>query len=233
MTLTWSNTNDWCDSSGDSARHDGLAGFGRGVIGEMNRLGMLVDISHVSDAAFWQAIEASRAPVIASHSSARALTHSFRNLTDEMLRAVAAHGGVVMVNFNAAFIDEQHRLQWNALRDEREKAEVALSAEWHGRGKRVPYRAELELCHTFLNRAPRPALASLINHFDHVLRVCGTEHVGIGSDFDGIPATPIGIDSAADLPRITAALLERGWKASELRGMLGENILRVLDRAQA
>ncbi|WP_419803933.1 dipeptidase [Terriglobus sp.] len=233
MTLTWSNTNDWCDSSGDVPRHNGLSAFGQEVLAEMNRLGMLVDVSHVSDAAFWQALEASRAPVIASHSSTRALTDSYRNLTDEMLRAIAAQDGVVMVNFNAAFIDETHRLQWNALHDERIAAEEQMCATWHARGQRMPYRAELELAHTFLDRAPRPPLSSLVDHFEHVLRVCGTEHVGIGSDFDGIPAAPAGMDSAADLPKITAGLLERGWKPHELRGMLGENILRVLDHAHA
>ena len=233
MTLTWSNTNDWCDSSGDEPRHGGLTTFGRQVIAEMNRLGMLVDVSHVSDAAFWQALQTSRAPVIASHSSARALTDSYRNLTDEMLRAVAAADGVVMVNFNAAFIDEQHRMHWNALHAERIAAEERLCALWQEHGRPVPYRAELELAHTFLDRAPRPPLSSLIDHFDHVLRICGTGHVGIGSDFDGIPAAPVDVDSAADLPRITAGLLERGWKPQELRGMLGENILRVLEQAEA
>lgn len=234
MTLTWSNHNDWCDSSGeDAARHNGLTAFGREVVQEMNHLGMLVDVSHVSDAAFWQALQVSRAPVIASHSSARVLTGSARNLTDDMLRAVAEKGGVVMVNFNAAFVDETHRQQWNALHDERAAAEQGLLDEWLQRGEAMPYRAEMDLAHTFLDRAPRPPLASLIDHFDHILRVCGAAHVGIGSDFDGIPAAPVGIDSAADLPRITAGLLERGWGADELRGMLGENILRVLDQARA
>lgn len=233
MTLTWSNTHDWCDSSGDVERHGGVTAFGCEVIREMNRLGMMVDVSHVSDAAFWHTLETSRAPVIASHSSARALTGSYRNLSDEMLRAVAAKGGVVMVNFNAAFVDETHRLQWNALQEEREQAEHELHAVWKQRGAPTPYRAEMQLAHTFLDRAPRPPFTSLIDQFDHVLRVCGIEHVGIGSDFDGIPAAPEGMDSAADLPKITAGLLKRGWPPRELRGMLGENILRVMDRAQA
>jgi membrane dipeptidase len=234
MTLTWSNHNDWCDSSGEAApRHNGMTAFGREVIQEMNRLGMLVDVSHVSDAAFWQALDSSRAPVIASHSSARALTNSYRNLTDDMLRAVAQKGGVVMVNFNAAFIDETHRLQWNALHDERHAAEQELCARWRERGRPLPYREEINLAQTFLRRAQRPPLESLIDHFDHVLHICGTDHVGIGSDFDGIPAAPMGMDSAADLPKITAGLLARGWQPEMLAGMLGENILRVLDRAQA
>ena len=143
MTLTWSNHNEWCDSSGETPRHNGLTAFGLQVVHEMNRLGMLVDVSHVSDAAFWQALETSRAPVIASHSSARALTNSYRNLTDDMLRAIAARGGVVMVNFNAAFIDETHRRQWNALHDERAAAEERLCAAWRERGQPMPYREEL------------------------------------------------------------------------------------------
>lgn len=233
MTLTWCNSNEWCDSSADHALHGGLTAFGREVVAEMNRLGMMVDISHISDAAFWQVLEESRAPVIASHSSARALTNSARNLSDEMLRAVAATGGVVMVNFNAAFIDEPHRIAWNLLHDEREAAEKRLRAEYAARDEPVPYRVEMDLAHTFLDRAPRPPFSSLIDHVEHVLQVCGPEHTGIGSDFDGIPAAPQQMDSAADLPRVTAALLERGWQPDDLRGMLGENVLRVLDQAQS
>ncbi len=233
MTLTWNNANDWCDSSGDIPRHGGLNSFGREVIAEMNRMGMLVDVSHVSDAAFWQAVEVSRAPIIASHSAARALTHAPRNLTNHMLRAVAATGGVVMVNFYAAFVSEPFRLAWNILQPEREAAERAATEHAHRAGKTVTYAAELQIARSFHPRIPRPPLSALLNHIEHILRVCGTSHVGFGSDFDGTPLAPEGIDSAADLLKITASLLQRGWQPSQLRGLLGENVLRVLDRARA
>lgn len=231
MTLTWNNTNDWCDSSGDVERHGGLTRFGYQVIAEMNRLGMLVDLSHVSDASFWQAIRASRAPVIASHSAARALTNAARNLTDEMLCAVAESGGVVMVNFFAAFVCEDFRLAWNVQRPDREVA-IAAAVAANG-GRAIPFNRGLAIDRHFSRLLPRPPLSMLIDHFDHILRVCGPAHVGIGSDFDGIPLAPQGIDSAASLPKITAGLLARGWSAENLRGMLGENILRVLHRAAA
>ena len=233
MTLTWNNTNAWCDSSGDAARHNGLSAQGRELIAEMNRLGMMVDVSHVSDPAFWQAVNASRTPVIASHSAARALTHAPRNLADNMLRAVAETGGVVMVNFYAAFVSEHFRLAWNALHDEREAAIAELHRQHRAAGIQMTHAAEMEVVRRFQSRIARPPLSDLIDHFEHILRVCGTEHVGLGSDFDGIPLAPEGIDSAADLPRITACLLQRGWPPKQLRGLLGENILRVLDRAQA
>ncbi len=233
MTLSWSNTNDWCDSSNDAARHGGLTAFGCEVVREMNRLGMLVDVSHVSDAAFWQAARTSCAPVIASHSSARALTAAPRNLTDDQLRAVAASGGVVMVNFFAAFVSEPFRAAWNAQRHEREAAVDAARGRAQEGGEPFHFSDELALDRQFALRLPRPPLGALLDHVEHVLRVCGPAHTGLGSDFDGIPLAPEGIDSAADLPCITAGLLARGWKPHDLRGMLGENILRVLDQAQA
>lgn len=232
MTLTWSNSNAWCDSSNDAAHHGGLTPFGCEVVREMNRLGMLVDVSHVSDAAFWQAMSTSCAPVIASHSSARALTQAPRNLTDEQLRAVAALGGVVMVNFFAAFVSEPFRTAWNAQRQERETAIDAARTRALEGGEPFLFSHELALDRQFALRLPRPPLDALLDHIDHVLRVCGTAHTGLGSDFDGIPLAPEGIDSAADLPKITAGLLTRGWQVAELKGLLGENILRVLDQAR-
>ncbi len=232
MTLTWSNTNAWCDSSGDAGQHSGLTDFGCDVVREMNRIGMLVDVSHVSDTAFWKAIDTSRAPVIASHSGARALTAASRNLSDDQLRAVATSGGVVMVNFFAAFVSEQFRDAWNAQRHERENSIKQARRQANDSGKPFPFSAELALDRQFALQLPRPPLDALLDHIDHVLRVCGSAHTGLGSDFDGIPLAPAGIDSAADLPKITAGLLARGWRPDDLRGLLGENILRVLDQAQ-
>jgi membrane dipeptidase len=162
MTLTWSNTNDWADSSGDIGdpsvtHHNGLTPFGKQVVQEMNRLGMMVDISHVSDKTFWDVLATTRTPIIASHSSARALTHAPRNMTDEMLQAVAKNNGVVMVNFFPAFIDENWRQAWNASSAERNKAQNTLEAEYHSKGLPVPFAASDKIDREFaakIGRAP-------------------------------------------------------------------------------
>jgi len=236
MTLTWSNTNEWADSSGDVdddtiPHHNGLTDFGRTVIAEMNRLGMIVDVSHVSDKTFWDVLEISTAPVIASHSSARALTNSPRNLTDEMLVAIAKTNGVAMVNFYPAFIDEDYRVAWNAQRPERKLAHEALEAQYPGQP--VPFAASTAIDREFTARLGRAPFSSLIDHFMHMIQVAGVDHVGIGTDFDGIPEPPEGIDSAADLPRITAALMERGLSAEDMHKILGGNFLRVLREVEA
>jgi len=237
MTLTWANSNEWAESSGDlrpdpasvgETRPRGLTSFGCAVIAEMNRLGMMIDVSHVSDQTFDDVLAATRAPVIASHSAARALTNSPRNLTDDQLRALAANGGVCMVNFYAAFIDEKYRQAW-ALLD----ASEALRVEYAAKGETVPYHVSNKLDREFAARVPRPPFESLIAHFEHIIRVAGIDHVGIGSDFDGISALPEGIDSAADLPKITAALLARGHSAEDLRKVLGGNLMRVFGAIQA
>ena len=238
MTLTWSNTNNWADSSGDIEdpaikHHDGLTPFGKQVVQEMNRLGMMVDISHVSDRTFYDAVETSKAPVIASHSSARALTQAGRNMSDEMLLAMKKNNGVVMVNFFPAFIDEQWRQAWNAQKPERQKAQNALEAEYKSKGLPVPYTASDKIDREFAAKIGRAPFNSLIDHFDHVIKVAGIDHVGIGTDFDGIPVPPEGIDSAADLPKVTAALMARGYTAEDMKKLLGGNLLRVFRDVQA
>jgi membrane dipeptidase len=239
MTLTWANSNNWADSSGDSddpaapRTENGLTAFGEDVIREMNRLGMMVDISHVADRTFWRVLEVSRAPVFASHSSARALTNSARNLTDEMLRAIAGCGGMVMVNFYSAFISDRWRQQWNDLRPELRSAQEAQSAKAAADGTVLTYDRIAALDRQFASRIPRPPLGDLIDHIDHVARVAGTDHVGLGSDFDGVPSLPEGIDCAADLPKITAALLARGYSADDCRKILGLNFLRFFREVEA
>ncbi|WP_317889893.1 dipeptidase [Terriglobus tenax] len=238
MTLTWSNTNDWADSSGDMddpavKHHNGLTEFGKQVVAEMNKLGMMVDVSHVADKTFWDVIEVSKSPIIASHSSARALTQSTRNLTDDQIHAVAKNGGVVMVNFFPAFIDEKWRQAWNASRPERQKEQDALEAECHAKGIPVSYAASDAIDRKYAAKIGRAPLESLIDHFDHVIKIAGIDHVGIGTDFDGIPQPPAGIDSAADLPKITAALMARGYSAADMKKLLGGNLLRVFREVQA
>jgi membrane dipeptidase len=238
MTLTWSNTNNWADSSGDIddntiSHHNGLTPFGKQVVAEMNRLGMMVDISHVSDKTFWDVIATTRTPIIASHSSARALTNAGRNLTDEMLLAMKKNNGVVMVNFFPAFIDEDWRKTWAAQAPERKKAQDALEAEYKSKGLPVPYTASDKIDREFAAKIGRAPFNSLIDHFDHIIKVAGIDHVGIGTDFDGIPVPPAGIDSAADLPKVTAALMARGYTAEDMKKLLGGNLLRVFHDVQA
>src|SRR5437588_11008532 len=190
MTLSWSNTNDWADSSGDInnpkvQHHNGLTDFGKQVVLEMNRLGMMVDISHVADKTFWDAIAVSKAPVIASHSSARALTSAPRNMTDDMLRAVAKNNGVVMVNFYAGFIDEDYRKAMEAQRKDQEDAIKKYVDGLKAQGKPVSFIDVEPIEERWLGRIPRPPLKSLIDHIDHIAKVAGIDHVGLGSDFDG------------------------------------------------
>jgi membrane dipeptidase len=237
MTLTWANTNEWADSSGDIddakvQHHDGLTDFGKQVVLEMNRLGMMVDISHVSDKTFWDAVATSKAPVIASHSSARALVNHQRNMTDDMLRAVAKNGGVVQVNFFSGFDDENYRQAEEAQAKDRSAAVHQYVGQTKAQGKPVSYTEVDRIQREWLARIPRPPLRALIDHIDHIAKVAGVDHVGLGSDFDGVSGMPQGIDSAADLPRITQALLDRGYSADDIRKILGGNLLRVFGEVE-
>jgi membrane dipeptidase len=238
MTLSWSNTNEWADSSGDKdeasvQHHNGLTDFGKQVVLEMNRLGMLVDISHVADKTFYDAIAVSKAPVIASHSSARSLTNAPRNMTDDMLKAVAKNGGVVQVNFYDGFIDEDYRKASDAQSKERDAAVDQKIAELKAQGKPVTFMDTDRIEREWGGKIPRPPLKSLIDHIDHIAKVAGVDHVGLGSDFDGVSgATPQGIDSAADLPKITQGLLDRGYSEGDIHKILGGNLLRVFGEAE-
>jgi membrane dipeptidase len=233
MTLSWSNTNEWADSSGDIddqkvQHHNGLTDFGKQVVLEMNRLGMMVDISHVADKTFWDVMATTKAPVIASHSSARALVDAPRNMTDEMLRAVAKNDGVVQVNFFNGFIDESFRKAQLAQAKDQAAAVQAYVDQMKAEGKPVSYVDEDRIEREWTAKIPRPPLKSLIDHIDHIAKVAGIDHVGLGSDFDGVSgATPQGIDSAADLPKITQALLDRGYSGDDIKKILGGNLMRV------
>jgi len=246
MTLTWSNSNNWADSSGDiddkSIPHtkEGLTEFGKDVVYEMNRLGMMVDISHVSDRTFYRTLVISRAPVIASHSSSRALCDAPRNMTDDMIRAVAnsggpnSKGGVVQVNFFSGFLSQAYRDALKAQQPLAQKAIDELKAKAKAEGKEVPYPEIDKIEHEYADRIPRPPFSILIDHIDHIAKVGGVDHVGLGSDFDGVNVQlPEGLDSPADLPKITAALIARGYSAEDCRKILGGNLLRVFREVEA
>ena len=240
MTLTWSNTNDWADSSGDIQdpnvkHHNGMTDFGKDVVREMNRLGMIVDVSHTSDATFYQALLISQAPVIASHSSSRQLTNHPRNMTDDMLHAVAINGGVVMVNFYSAFIDEDYRkaaYDPEKVKQRDAEVEVFKKAHAHADGSPVAYNDYAPIEKKWADQFPRPPLKSLIDHIDHIAKVAGVDHVGLGSDFDGVTSLPQGIDSVADLPKITEALYQRGYSREDILKILGGNFLRVMRQVE-
>ena len=240
MTLTWANSNGWADSSGDiddpAVPHtkEGLSEFGKDVVYEMNRLGMMVDISHVSDRTFFRTLIISRAPVIASHSAARALCDAPRNMTDDMLRAVAnsggpdSKGGVIQVNFFSGFISQQYRDALKAMQPEIDKQIQAYKDKVAAAGRQATYEEISKIQRAAVSRIPRPPLSALIDHIDHIAKVAGIDHVGLGSDFDGVDGQlPEGIDSPADLPKITAALMARGYSAEDCRKILGGNLLRV------
>lgn len=240
MTLTWANSNGWADSSGDaddaSVAHtsEGLSEFGKDVVYEMNRLGMMVDVSHVSDKTFFRTLIITRAPVIASHSAARALCNVPRNMTDDMLLAIAnsggpdSKGGVVQVNFYSGFVSQQYADALKAITPEVNAAVQALKDKAKAAGKEVSPAEIDKLQRSYADRIPRPPLSALIDQIDHIAKVAGVDHVGLGSDFDGVNGQlPQGIDSVADLPKITAALMARGYSAEDCRKILGGNLLRV------
>ncbi len=229
ITLTHNNTNDWADSSRDKPLHNGLTDFGKEVVREMNRLGMLVDVSHVSDKTMSDVLDVSTAPVIASHSSARALDSHPRNIPDDLLRRIAKNGGVVMVNFYTVFID-QKAYDADKERDKRLKPQLdALKEKFKGDGKRL----EEEQSKLYgANPLPPTPLSVLIDHIDHIAKVAGIDHVGLGSDFDGGVTLPEGVKDISELPSITYELLRRGYSEQDVRKILGENFLRAFARAE-
>jgi membrane dipeptidase len=232
MTLTHSGNDEWADSSTDKPAHNGLSDFGKDVIREMNRLGVMVDISHVSDKTFADALEVSKAPLIASHSSCRAICDAPRNMTDEMIKALAAKGGVVHINYHVGFLSQEFR---NAEKAD-PKINAAIELEVNKRcgnneacqlleGDRLTREAVAQ------GKLPRVDYDKIIEHIDHAAKVAGAEHVGLGSDFDGANM-PYGMEDATKLPYITEALLRKGYSESDVRKILGENTLRVMSEVE-
>ncbi|HEY3130195.1 MAG TPA: dipeptidase [Acidobacteriota bacterium] len=226
MTLTWSNRNNWADSSGEPPKWNGLTDFGRDVVREMNRIGMIVDISHVSDKTFWDVMQVTTKPVIASHSSASALNDVPRNMKDDMLRAMAKNGGVVGINFYSAFLSSEFARASRATQSSAPTV-ADLMKKYGG----DPFQTAMERYRIMIETPsplPPPPFKVLIDHIDHVAKVAGIDHVGLGSDFDGIDSAPEGIRDVTDLPKITEALLDRGYSETEVKKILGGNFLRVL-----
>ncbi|NIR45970.1 MAG: membrane dipeptidase [Gemmatimonadetes bacterium] len=225
LTLTHSGTTDWADSATDAARHGGLTGFGVEVVREMNRLGMLVDISHVSDATMDHVLRVSRGPVIASHSGARAINDHPRNVPDDVLRRVAESGGLVMVVFFSGFVvpeaadvvRDMFDLE-RQLRARHGDDDAAIEREWRA--------------HFASRPIPRGTVAHVVDHVDHIVRVAGVKHVGLGSDFDGTSKVPEGLDDVSGYPAITAELVRRGYTDDQVLAILGGNVLRVLEDAE-
>ena len=235
MTLTWSNTNNWCDSSGDinnpKVKHwGGLNELGKSIILEMNRLGMMVDISHVSDAAFWAALETSKAPVIASHSSCRALCDAGRNMTDDMIRGLAKKDGVMAINFSCDFLSQK-------AKDANPMNRPEVIAERDRIMKETPDQKEAmqqirALTAKYRGQAPRATLQDVVDHIDHVVKLVGVNHVAIGSDFDGVGCTPEGLDDTSKFPNLTRALLEKGYTPQMIDKIYSGNVLRVFAQVE-
>ena len=225
MTITHSKNIDWADSATDAPKHGGLTKFGEEVIREMNRLGMLIDLSHVSPDTMKDAMAVSEAPVIFSHSSARAIDAHPRNVPDEVLKMLPQDGGVVMVTFVPSFVSEEVRT-WNSQED---AEEARLKALYPDDPKKV--EADIETWRK-AHPVPRATLAQVADHIEHVRKIAGIDHVGIGSDFDGITSVPVGLEGVDDYPALLAELLRRGWSDEDIKKLAGHNVLRVFREAE-
>src|SRR5271154_1822429 len=232
MTLSHFYNTEWSDSSTDKPAHNGLTDFGKDVVREMNRQGAVVDISHVSDKTFYDALEVSKAPLLASHSSCRALCNHARNMTDDMIKALAAKGGVIQINYEKSFIDQAYKDAYDKetggvvehmseLTKNCNNDEACISREM----------AKLQQKLTAEGKLPHVSWERIIDHIDHAVKLVGADHVGLGSDFDGADM-PDGMEDCSKLPKITEALLRKGYSESDIRKILGENTLRVMEQAE-
>jgi membrane dipeptidase len=235
MTLTHYLNNNWADSSTDTPAHNGLTNFGKQVVREMNRLGVMVDISHVSDKTFYDALEISQAPLIASHSSCRALCNAPRNMTDQMIKDLAAKGGVIQINYHVGFLSQKF--------SDAEKAQPEIEKQIEDETKKRCGETENSGCRDIerstvtrefmtSGKLPQVEWTEIVNHIDHAVKIAGADHVGLGSDFDGA-VMPMGMEDATHLPQITNALLEKGYSESDIQKILGGNTLRVMEQVEA
>jgi membrane dipeptidase len=232
MTLSHFYNDEWADSSTDKPAHNGLTDFGKEVVREMNRQGMMVDISHVSDKTFYDALAVSKAPLIASHSSCRALCNHVRDMSDDMIKALAAKGGVIQINYEKSFIDQAYKdasdretggvvQSMGQITKDCNNDEACISKELASREKKLTDEGKL----------PHVSWERIVDHIDHAVKLVGADHVGLGSDFDGA-SMPEGMEDCSKLPKITEALLRKGYSESDVRKILGENTLRVMEAAE-
>jgi len=232
LTLTHFLNNNWADSSTDKPAHNGLTAFGKDVVRELNRIGVIVDVSHVSDKTFYDLLEVTKAPVIASHSSSRAISNHPRNMTDDMMRALAKNGGVVMINYAAAFLSEEFRVASEKKSGNIVAAMSAMSKKCGGNeactimeNERIEHEAMMK------GELPKAMWDKIVEHIDHAVKVAGVDHVGLGSDFDGA-TMPIGMEDVSKLPKITDALLKKSYSEPDIEKILGGNILRVMEQVE-
>ena len=228
MTLTHSGNDEWADSSTDKPAHNGLSAFGKDVVREMNRLGMMVDISHVSDKTFYDALEVSKAPLIASHSSCRAICDAARNMTDQMIKDLAAKGGVIQINYHVGFLSQEFRDAEKANPEIEKQIQEEINKRC-GENEACQLIEGDHIVREYMNagKLPKVDYTKIIEHIDHAVKIAGADHVGLGSDFDGA-MMPFGMEDATKLPQITEALLRKGYSESNIRKILGENTLRVM-----
>ena len=235
MTLTHFLNNNWADSSTDTPAHNGLTDFGKQVVREMNRLGVMVDISHVSDKTFYDALETSQAPLIASHSSCRALCDAPRNMTDHMIKDLAAKGGVIQINYHVGFLSQKFADAGKAhpeIEKEIDEETKKRCGDGGNPGCRDVMREVVTREFMVEGKLPRVEWTEIIDHIDHAVKIAGADHVGLGSDFDGA-VMPFGMEDASHLPQITNALLEKGYSESDIEKILGGNTLHLMEQVEA
>jgi membrane dipeptidase len=231
MTLTHTANTEWADSSTDKPQWNGLTDFGKQVVERMNRLGMMVDISHVSDKTFYDTLAATQAPVIASHSSCRALCDVPRNMTDDMIRALAKNGGVMDINFYPGFLSPEFAAAYKKVAPQIHADESAAEKQYANDRKRLAEESR-NIWARYASQFPAPSYTAIADHIDHAVRVAGIDHVGLGSDFDGIDSAPKGMEDVSKLPDLVRELARRGYSEQDLKKILGGNLLRVMRQVE-
>jgi membrane dipeptidase len=231
MTLTHTANTEWADSSGDKPKWNGLTNFGKQVVERMNRLGMMVDISHVSDKTFYDTLAATHAPVIASHSSCRALCDVPRNMTDDMIRALAKNGGVMDINFYSGFLSPDFAAAYKKVAPQIQADESAAEKQYANDRKRLAEESR-NIWARYASQFPAPSYTTIADHIDHAVQVAGIDHVGLGSDFDGIDSAPKGMEDVSKLPDLVRELARRGYSEQDLKKILGGNLLRVMRQVE-
>jgi len=226
------DNNEWADSSTDKPVHNGLTDFGKDVIREMNRLGIIVDIAHVSDKTFYDVLETSKAPIFSSHSSCRAICNAPRNMTDDMIRDLAKHGGVIQINYHVGFLSHEFR-DYEKAHPEAEKEITEEVKKRCGDNEACRLTTGDQVVRDFMQagKLPKVDWTVIVDHIDHAVKIAGADHVGLGSDFDGA-VMPLGMQDVTHIPQITDALLKKGYSESDIRKILGENTLRVLSQVE-